>query len=103
MLEWRSAKLYSRMSRPMSQTSEDTPTTQSWTADFRIGGGRKYSCPVEFAIAPISAVPVRLNALAKSIAQGFVSLNMVNLCTSIVTEAEKMQMAALGIICRECH
>ena len=91
------------MSDLTSQTIAEAPASYSWTAKHRVGGVWKSSEPVEFAIAPISAVPVRLNALAKSIAQGFVSLNMVNLCTSIVTEAEKMQMAALGIICRECH
>ncbi len=86
----------------MSQTIEDTSTTESWTADYRIGGVWKDSRPVEFA-APISAVPVRNSAQTEFITQGFVGNDKVELCTSAMTEAEKIHIAALGNICRECR
>ena len=54
------------MSGLPSQTIEEAPASYSWTAKHRIGGVWKSSKPVEFAIAPISAVTVRANALTVS-------------------------------------
>ena len=91
----------SHMSDLPSQTSEDTPASLSWTAKHRIGEGS--SEPVEFAVfSPISAVPVRANALTVSALFGAMGMAMVNLFAALVQGAEK-KLAPFGIICRECR
>lgn len=89
------------MSDHPSQTIEEAPTSYSWTAKHRVGGVRKSSEPVEFAIAPISAVTVRANALTVSAMVAAAALAFVNLNAATQVVAEKA--AAFGIICRECR
>lgn len=93
----------SDMSDLSSQTIEEAPASFSWTAKHRIGGVWKSSEPVEFAIAPISAVTVRANALTVSAMVAAAALAFVNLNAATQVVAEKKQAAAFGIICRECR
>lgn len=102
MLKWVPASVFF-MSRHTSQHIESTPTTLSRTAESRIGGVWKDSRPVEFAIAPISEVPVRANARVVAALCAAMGVALVNENASILLEAENQQAVAIGNICRECR
>ena len=103
MLKWAPASVFF-MSRHTSQHIESTPTTLSRTAEARIGGVWKDSRPVEFAIAPTSAVTVRANALTVSAQAAAMALALVIMNAAMLVVAEMMQVASLGmIICPECR
>ena len=92
------------MSAHLEQNIEEAPAIFSWTAKHRIGEGRKESVPVEFAIAPISAVTVRANALTVSAQAAAMALALVMMNATMLVVAEMMQVASLGmIICPECR
>lgn len=94
------------MSDLPSQTIEEAPASYSWTAKHRVGGVWKSSEPVEFAIAPTSAVTVRANALtvsAKAAALAL-ALALVIMNAAMQVVAGMMQVASLGkAICPECR
>lgn len=91
------------MSDLPSQTIEEAPASYSWTAKHRVGGVRKTSEPVEFAIAPTSAVTVRANALTVS-AKVAAALAFVKTNAAILVAAALEQVASLGMnICPECR
>ena len=90
------------MSDLPSQTIEEAPASYSWTAKHRVGGVWKSSEPVEFAIAPTSAVTVRANALTVSAKAAALALVIMNAAMQVV--AGMMQVASLGkAICPECR
>lgn len=92
------------MSGLPSQTIEEAPASYSWTAKHRIGGVWKSSKPVEFAIAPITAVTVRANALTVSAQAAAMALALVIMNAAMLVVAEMKQVASLGmIICPECR
>ena len=92
------------MSDLPSQTIEEAPASYSWTAKHRIGGVWKSSEPVEFAIAPTSAVTVRANALTVSAKAAALALALVIMNAAMQVVAGMMQVASLGkAICPECR
>ena len=91
------------MSGYSSQTIEEAPASYSWTAKHRVGGVRKSSEPVEFAIAPTSAVTVRANALTVSDMVA-ATLAIVKLNAAILLAVALEPVASLGmLICPECR